>query len=92
MKPCEPFQYLVSKRIQKARKCAGMSQGELAKRMRFKNRQTVSDIERCLRKIDTDELMKLIEIFDKCLEYFTDPYFFDAESEIRFSFNHHKEK
>lgn len=57
-----------------ARKECGFTQEQLANRMGFKHRQTLSQIERGGRKIKPKELVKVMELTGKDLSYFTDPY------------------
>lgn len=70
---------LMGERIRDARDSINLNQLQLAKLMGFKDRQTVSSIERGERKLSSDELIKLMEILDKTLEYFTDPFLITQE-------------
>lgn len=56
------------------RELRGINQNELSKKMDFKNRQTLSDIETGARKLKPEELLKALEALDVTLEQFTDPY------------------
>lgn len=51
-----------------------LSQGELAQRFGFKDRQTVSAIENGVRRVKAEELAFLAETLDAPIDYFTDPF------------------
>tara|TARA_R100000322_G_scaffold136685_1_gene92536 strand:+ start:466 stop:822 length:357 start_codon:yes stop_codon:yes gene_type:complete len=54
---------LIGARIRQARTLAGLSQGQVAKLMGL-HRPSISEIEAGNRKVSTDELTKLADIFD----------------------------
>lgn len=62
---------LVANRIKAARVYAGLTQGNLAKKVEINN-ITISKIENGKRKIDVVELVKLAEILNKPVSYFFD--------------------
>ena len=64
----------LGKRIKTLRNERGLSQDELARRSGFKDRQIVSDIETGDRLVTADELVRVTEILEVPLEYFTDPF------------------
>lgn len=66
--------FLIGTRIQSARKSAGLTQAELSEKLKFKDRQILSNIESGTRKTSADELVKLMRLLGKPLDYFTDPY------------------
>lgn len=68
------FNRMVGERVKAAREAAGMNQKVLSERIGFKDRQTLSAIENGTRKISSAELLALMKILLKDLEYFTDPF------------------
>ena len=73
------MQTTIAKRIKAAREDAGLTQQQLSDALGFKDRQTVTAIEAGLRKVSADELLKVMKILGKDLEYFTDPFRLDGE-------------
>jgi len=71
--PQRSFQTMVGQRIKAARKALGMTQQDLSREMGFKDRQILSNIEGGLRKLSSSELLALMKVLKKDLEYFTDP-------------------
>jgi len=69
----EQFAQMVGERVALARKEAGLTQAELSKRLGFKDRQILSNIESGKRKVSSDELLKLMESLGRELRFFTDP-------------------
>lgn len=65
---------MVSDRIREAREAAGLTQKQLSDRLGFKDRQTLSSIETGQRKITSEELVSVIRILKKDLDFFTDPF------------------
>ncbi|OQY14264.1 MAG: hypothetical protein B6I30_00985 [Desulfobacteraceae bacterium 4572_187] len=61
---------VLDKRIIAAREVAGFSITEAAKKMGFKNYQTLSSIEKGTRKINAHELIKIARIYGRSLDYF----------------------
>ena len=76
------FADLVGQRVQSARKELGLTQEDVASRIGFKDRQILANIEVGKRKVAADELLRLMEILGKPLEYFTDPYLIVAPNVI----------
>lgn len=74
----------ISRRVGLARKDAGYKQEEFAKMIGLKHRQTLSAIERGQRKIKPDELIKVMELTDKDLDFFSDPFRLDEEPQFHF--------
>ncbi|MBV8174047.1 MAG: ImmA/IrrE family metallo-endopeptidase [Verrucomicrobia bacterium] len=70
----EQFQRIVGQRVKLAREDANLNQDELARELGFKDRQTLSNIEAGKRKLTAEELVKLIQVLGKKLEYFTDTF------------------
>jgi Zn-dependent peptidase ImmA (M78 family)/DNA-binding XRE family transcriptional regulator len=70
----EQFQRTVGQRVKLAREDASLSQDELAAQLGLNDRQTLSNIEAGKRKLTAEELVKLIQILGKKLEYFTDTF------------------
>jgi len=68
------FNRMVGERIKAARESVGLNQKELSQRLGFNDRQTLSTIENGTRKVSSAELLSLMKILLKDLEYFTDPF------------------
>ena len=68
------FNRMVGERIKAARESIGLNQKELSQRLGFNDRQTLSTIENGTRKVSSAELLSLMKILLKDLEYFTDPF------------------
>ena len=68
------FNTFVGGRIAEARETARMTQRQLASKLGFKERQILSNIEKGLRQVTRDELLKLTELLNRSLDFFTDPY------------------
>ena len=64
----------LNRRIVAARGEAGLTQEELARRMGFKDRQTLAAIEAGQRRVGVEELVSLMGATGKDMEYFTDPF------------------
>ena len=61
---------VLDKRIVAAREAAGFSITEAAKKLGFKNYQTLSAIEKGTRKINAHELIKIARLYGRNLDYF----------------------
>ena len=70
---------LIGERIRDARVSSNINQEKIAELLGFNDRQIVSNIERGERKVSSDELISLMKILDKPLEYFTDPFLITQE-------------
>ena len=70
---------LVGARIKALREKRGLSQLQLAERLGFRNRQTLSAIEAGERNVTVDTLVQASEILDEDIDYFTDPFRLVAE-------------
>ena len=62
------------RRITVAREKLKLSQAELAKRLGFKDRQTLTAIEAGQRRVSAKELVAIAEATGQDLDFFTDPY------------------
>ncbi len=74
---------LIGRRIKALREERKLSQEGLAEIFGFNDRQTVSAIETCVRKVTAEELLIAVERLGAPLEYFTDPFLLAGEG--RFS-------
>src|SRR5678815_5531944 len=70
---------IIARRLKAAREAAELTQRQLSDQLGFKDRQTVAAIEAGNRKVSAEELIKIMKILDRDLEYFTDPYRLDGE-------------
>ena len=61
---------ILDKRIMTARRSAGFSITEAAKKLGFKNYQTLSAIEKGARKINAHELIMMARLYGRSLDYF----------------------
>lgn len=68
------FHRMIGDRIKSAREGAALTQKELSERLEFRDRQTLSSIETGERKITSEELLSVIRVLDKDLDFFTDPF------------------
>lgn len=73
------FHRMIGNRVRFARERLGWNQKELSDRLGFKDRQTLSSIETGLRKVSSSELLTLIKVLGRGLEYFTDPFLLVGE-------------
>src|ERR1700674_2462857 len=71
----------LARRVTVAREHAGLTQDKLSKRLGFKDRQTLAAIEAGQRKVVVDELLALIRVTGKDMEFFTDPFRLVGEAE-----------
>lgn len=65
---------IMAQRFVDARKIAKLSQEEVKEKMGFNDRQTISNIESGNRQLSADELLRACTIFNKDIDFFTDPY------------------
>jgi transcriptional regulator with XRE-family HTH domain len=77
----------IAKRIKAAREAAGLTQQQLSDALGFKDRQTVAAIEAGIRKVKAEELLRIMQILGKDLEYFTDPFRLDGEGNFSWRFS-----
>jgi Zn-dependent peptidase ImmA (M78 family)/transcriptional regulator with XRE-family HTH domain len=68
------FARMIGERVCHARLAANLSQAELAEKLGFNDRQTVSTIESGKRAVSAEELVKLAGVLGQPLDFFTDPY------------------
>ncbi|MFZ1730535.1 MAG: XRE family transcriptional regulator [Bacteroidota bacterium] len=74
----------IGRRIALLRDEMAMNQADLAEKLGFRHRQTLQAIETGERKISVEELMKLIDLSGRSLEYFTDPFLWVGEGAFSF--------
>lgn len=72
----------IGRRIQLLRRKRGFSQEQLCAVLGFKDRQTISAIEKGNRRMSAIELIRLVEEFDVSLDYFTDPFQLGGEAQF----------
>jgi Zn-dependent peptidase ImmA (M78 family)/transcriptional regulator with XRE-family HTH domain len=65
---------VIAKRLKVARESAGLTQRQLSEALGFNDRQTLAAIEAGIRKISAEELLRVMKILGKDLDYFTDPF------------------
>jgi transcriptional regulator with XRE-family HTH domain len=76
----DSFMTMVGERIQTARRQLKLTQRDLSDRLGFKDRQILGNIESGQRKVSAEEMLKLLQVLGKDLDYFTDPYLITAEN------------
>jgi len=69
----------IGMRLRAAREQAGLTQQHLSAQLGFKDRQTLAAIESGGRKVSADELLMMMRVLGRELEYFTDPFRIDGE-------------
>ena len=69
----ENFHQMVGEQIASARRELGLTQAQLSERLGFKDRQILSYIESGKRKVSSRELIQVMELLGKTLDFFTDP-------------------
>lgn len=74
---------LIKHRLHYLRETHNLTQEELARKLGFKDRQTLSQIENGERKLSSSELVLAAQIFSVGLDFFTDP--FELAGEGKFS-------
>ena len=67
------FDAMLGRRVRAARDEAGISQDRLSEELGLESRQVLSNIEAGKRKLGVEELLKLMRVLGKDLDYFTDP-------------------
>ncbi|MHB8890355.1 MAG: ImmA/IrrE family metallo-endopeptidase [Acidobacteriaceae bacterium] len=68
------FHRMIGDRIKDARESADLTQKQLSDLLGFRDRQTLSSIETGQRKITSEELVSVIRVLKKDLDFFTDPF------------------
>lgn len=76
------IQQVIGQRVRHLREAAGWTQSDLSERMGFKDRQTLSTIEAGQRRVTADELVTLMELFDRDIDFFSDPTLLVGEGAI----------
>lgn len=66
------FTTMIGERIRVARKDAGLTQGQLSEKLGFKDRQILSNIEGGSRRVTSEEMVNLMRLLGKDLNFFTD--------------------
>ncbi|MBE0643505.1 MAG: ImmA/IrrE family metallo-endopeptidase [Bacteroidetes bacterium] len=74
----------IGRRIALLREEMAMTQADLAEKLGFRHRQSLQAIEAGERNVSVDELMKLIEISGRSIEFFTDPFLWVGEGAFSF--------
>ncbi|MBW1707605.1 MAG: ImmA/IrrE family metallo-endopeptidase [Deltaproteobacteria bacterium] len=72
MVPIETRKEFLDKKIVSAREAAGFSITEAAQKLGFKNYQTLSAIEKGVRKVNAHELIMMARLYGRNLDYFLD--------------------
>ena len=76
------MQKIIAKRLKAAREEKGLTQQQLSDQLGFNDRQTLAAIETGQRKVSAEELIEIMRILEKDLDYFTDPYRLDGEGKF----------
>ena len=77
-------QSLIGFRVSYARKQLRVTQEELSKHLGFKDRQILSNIENGNRAVSAEELIKIMQVTGRNLEFFTDSFIIAGETEFSF--------
>ena len=83
----DPFAVQVGVRVKAAREAKKLTQENLSNNLGFKDRQTLAAIEAGIRKVSAEELMRFMDVLERDLDFFTDPFRLVAEG--HFSFRAH---
>lgn len=83
------FQQMIGDRVARARKESGLTQEQLSEHLGFKDRQIISYIESGKRKVSSQELLALMQILGKTLDFFTDPTLIVGENVISWRAKEH---
>jgi XRE family transcriptional regulator, fatty acid utilization regulator len=75
---------LIGRRIALLRDELNLTQEELADKLGFVHRQTLQAVESGKRRLRVEELLGLIELSGRSLEYFTDPFHWAGEGSFSF--------
>ena len=78
------FARMIGERVCHARLAAGWSQAQLADKLGFNDRQTVSTIESGKRALTAEELVHLTQVLKQPLDFFTDPYLLVEKGEFSY--------
>jgi len=77
-----PSSFAIGRRIQLAREALPLTQAELAGRLDIASHQSISDLEKGLRRIQSaEELARLANVLGKPVDYFIDPFSLVGEAE-----------
>lgn len=80
----EALQRLIGVRVRAAREEREMNQEALSSALGFKDRQILSNIESGKRRVSADELVRLMQVLGKSLEFFTDSFLLAGEASFSF--------
>ena len=75
-------QRLIGYRIKAAREVSEWSQQKLAEELGFKDRQTISDLEKGKRVLKPEELIQICASLDRDIDYFIDPFVIAGEGQF----------
>ena len=75
-------QRMIGYRVKAARESSNWSQQRLAEELGFKDRQTVSDLEKGKRALKPEELMQICASLDRDIEFFIDPFVIAGEGQF----------
>jgi Zn-dependent peptidase ImmA (M78 family)/DNA-binding XRE family transcriptional regulator len=75
-------QRMIGYRINAAREISNWSQQQLAEELGFKDRQTISDLEKGKRALKPEELMQICASLDRDIDYFIDPFVIAGEGQF----------
>lgn len=75
-------QRMIGYRIKAARESSSWSQQQLAEELGFKDRQTISDLEKGKRVLKPVELMQICTSLDRDIDYFIDPFVIAGEGQF----------
>jgi Zn-dependent peptidase ImmA (M78 family)/DNA-binding XRE family transcriptional regulator len=73
---------MIGYRVKAAREFSKWSQQRLAEELGFKDRQTVSDLEKGKRALKPEELMQICTSLDRDIEFFIDPFMVAGEGQF----------
>ncbi len=75
-------QRMIGYRIKAAREVSDWSQQKLAEELGFKDRQTISDLEKGKRVLKPNELIQICASLDREIDYFIDPFVIAGEGQF----------
>ncbi len=75
-------QRMIGYRIKAARESSSWSQQQLAEELGFKDRQTISDLEKGKRVLKPEELVQICTTFDRDIDYFVNPFVIAGEGQF----------
>jgi XRE family transcriptional regulator, fatty acid utilization regulator len=75
---------LIGKRVAMLREDLGLTQEQLSEKLGIRSRQSLQAFESGKRKLKVEELLALMELSDRPLSYFTDPFLWVGEGKFSF--------